>query len=204
MIHHVTCDLLDRSARSSALNELLRTSGPVNHLVFLQRYRGQDDAWAGEIETTLTATKEVIEALRDSFASEGERSIVLVSSVIGDAVVENQPVGYHVAKVGLNAMVRYYAVTLGPLGIRVNGIAPCTMMKEESRHYYEGNADLMQMFRTISPLGRIGTSEDVAGVVSFLTSAQASFVTGQVLTVDGGTSLVWQEWLARKLTPGLS
>ena len=55
----------------------------------------------------------------------------------------------------------------------------------------------MKLFKTITPLGRMGTSEDVASVVQFLCSAQSSFITGQVLTVDGGTSLVWQELLAR-------
>jgi NAD(P)-dependent dehydrogenase (short-subunit alcohol dehydrogenase family) len=199
-VRYWTADLVDKEARNRALQEVMESAGKLNHLVFLQRFRGQGDPWVGEMETTLTATKEVVEALQDKFADSGERAIVMVSTVIGDQVVENQPVGYHVAKVGLKAMVRYYAVKFGPLGIRVNGVAPCTTLKEESKDFYLGNADLVKMFQTMTPLGRMGTSEDVASVVSFLASSQAGFVTGQVLTVDGGTSLVWPEALARKLT----
>ena len=84
-------------------------------LVFCQRYRGADDAWQGELETSLTLTKDVIEAA--TFDGHGNNSIVIVSSVIAHNVADEQPVSYHVAKGGLEAMVRFYAVNLGKRGM---------------------------------------------------------------------------------------
>lgn len=198
-VRYWAADLLDNAARARVLCEIVETGGKINHLVFLQRYRGHGDPWAGEVETTLTLTRDVIEALCGEFA-DGERAIVVVSSVLGEQIVENQSVGYHVVRGGLKSMVRYYAVKLGPRGIRVNGVAPCTFMKEESRDFYLANTELMKMFETMVPLGRIATSEDMVSVIQFLCGRPAAYVTGQVLVVDGGTSVVWHEALARKLS----
>lgn len=193
-------DLLDSEATGRAIREAIDQSGKLDHAVFLQRYRGEGDCWAGELETTLTVTKRVIESLADEFDDSGARGIVIVSSVMSQWIGENQPIGYHVAKAGLDALIRYYAVTLGPRGIRVNGVAPCTTLKEESAAR-GGDAATFELFAAFTPLGRMGTSADVASVVRFLSGRQASFVTGQILTVDGGASVVLQESIARKLVP---
>jgi NAD(P)-dependent dehydrogenase (short-subunit alcohol dehydrogenase family) len=58
----------------------------------------------------------------------------------------------------------------------------------------------MNLYKTIIPLARMGTSEEVANVIAFLCSHKASFVTGQNIVVDGGLSLIWQETLARRLS----
>jgi NAD(P)-dependent dehydrogenase (short-subunit alcohol dehydrogenase family) len=191
-------DLLDKQHLDAALGEILQQNGKLNSLVFLQRYRGQGDNWAGEIETSLTATKNVIERLAGEF--DGGGAIVLVSSIIGAFVVNNQPVGYHVAKAGIDHMIRYYAVTLGPKGIRVNGVSPASVIKDESREFYSKNEKLLDLFKKIVPLGRIGTAEEVAQVIAFLCSPKASIITGQIITVDGGMTLQSQESLARGLT----
>jgi NAD(P)-dependent dehydrogenase (short-subunit alcohol dehydrogenase family) len=192
-------DLLDEKLISGTCSEIIREQGPVNHLIFTQRYRGTDDEWAGEIETSLTATKNVIEQLSDKFADSNQRSIVIVSSIASRLIAGEQPVGYHVAKAGLHQMVRYYAVTLGHLGIRVNSVSPGTIIKDESKDFYLKNQRLQELYNGITPLGRMGTSDDVAGVISFLCSPQSSFVSGQDIVIDGGRSLVWQETLARDI-----
>lgn len=191
-------DLLDKERLDVALGEVIQQNGKLNSLVFLQRYRGQGDSWAGEIETSLTATKNVIERLVGEF--DGGGAIVLVSSIIGQFVVQGQPVSYHVAKAGIDHMIRYYAVTLGPKGIRVNGVSPASVIKEESKEFYSKNEKLLDLFKKIVPLGRIGTAEEVAEVIAFLCSPKASLITGQVITVDGGMTLQSQESLARGLT----
>jgi NAD(P)-dependent dehydrogenase (short-subunit alcohol dehydrogenase family) len=95
-------------------------------------------------------------------------------------------------------MIRYYAVTLGPQGVRANVVSPDTVIKDESRHVYEANRGLTGLYEAITPLGRMGTSEDVAGVVQFLCSEAASFVTGLDVVIDGGLSLVGQAAVARQ------
>lgn len=194
-----TADLADSVSVHTALDNLLAAHGPVHNVVFLQRYRGDADPWIGEIEVSLTGTRLVIDSLQDRFATAGDRSIVIVGSFIGRFVVDNQPLSYHVVKAGLEALVRYYAVRLGPRGIRVNAVAPCTILKEESRDFYLNNEGLLRLYRDITPLQRMGRPEEVAGVIEFLTTADASFVTGQTIVVDGGISANALESTARRL-----
>jgi len=191
-------DIRDATGFAAILGELVAKAGKINNLIFFQRYRGADDHWVAEIETSLTATKMVVEAVQGQFAT-GERSIVIVSSINATLIAAYQPIGYHMAKAALCQMVRYWAVTLGPRGIRVNSVSPGTVIKDESKHAFLKNRRLHNLFRQITPLRRLGQAIEVAKVIGFLCSEQASFVTGQDIVIDGGVSLQWQESLAREL-----
>lgn len=199
-VHYWSVDVLDSQALSGVLSEIIQQNGKVNNLVLLQRFKGDGDKWDGEMATSLTATKNIIEGLVQHFSSSGNNSIVVVSSIADHFIAERQPVGYHVAKAGLFQMVCYYAVALGPRGIRVNCVSPCTTVKDENRDFYLKNEKLLELFKKTIPLGRMGTAAENAQVIAFLCSPKASFVTGQKITVDGGVSLLSQEALARKLT----
>lgn len=92
---------------------------------------------------------------------------------------------YGASKAALNLWTRAMAKELGPQGIRVNAVAPGAVnIPEDPR-----SAKLTQLFVQDTPLGRIGTPEDIASAVRFLISEQASFITGEVLTVSGGYRL---------------
>lgn len=192
-------DIADSEATRRALDAALSVNGAPSYLVFCQRYRGKDDAWAGEIDVSLTAPKHVIESLQDRFSKDADAGIVFVSSVFGDRVGEGQGLSYHIGKAGMNHMARYFAVNLGRKGIRTNTVTPFTFLKQESQDFYLDNKDLLGLYEDIVPLGRMGTAEDSANVISFLCSPAAGYVNGQTLGVDGGLSLVWPETLARKL-----
>lgn len=192
-------DILDPSALEGALGELLTRNGPLDNLVFLQRYRGQGDVWQGELDTTLTATCRLIERLSDSFREGAGGSIIVVGSLLGRLVWAKQPFSYHAAKAALEQLAAYYAVALGPKGIRVNCVSPLTFLKEESKQFYLEDERVSALYREIIPLGRMGTSLDVARVIRFLCSEDAAFVSGQTLVVDGGCSRLFQEGLARRL-----
>jgi NAD(P)-dependent dehydrogenase (short-subunit alcohol dehydrogenase family) len=76
------------------------------------------------------------------------------------------------------------ALELGPSGIRVNNIGPGSTLTEGSAPAYEG--ELREQRAQIVPLRRIGTPNDIANAVAFLVSDQASYISGQILYVDGG------------------
>jgi NAD(P)-dependent dehydrogenase (short-subunit alcohol dehydrogenase family) len=183
----------------SKLKDAIALAGNINYLIFCQRYRGSSDSWAGEIEVSLSAPKKIIEAVQDSFNTSGDRAIVFLSSVFGDKVGEGQDLSYHIGKAGINHMARYFAVNLGRKGIRVNSITPFTFLKDESKDFYINNHELMDLYKSIVPLGRIGTAEDSANLIQFLCSSAAQFISGQNIYVDGGLSLVWPETLARQI-----
>jgi len=198
-VNYWSADVRDETALATALRKIIKSAGRINHLVFLQRYRGADDPWQGEIETSLTATKTTVELLKDNFAA-GEKSIVIVSSINATLIsATSLPLGYHMAKAALCQMVRYWAITLGARGIRVNSVSPGTVLKEESEEFFLNNTSLRELYQRITPLRRFGHAKEVANVIGLLCSNKTSFVTGQDIVVDGGVSLQWQESLAREL-----
>jgi len=199
-LRHEGCDFGKPGSLVAALNAIHTSRPAINHLVFFQRYRGDGDKWQGEIETTLQAARETIDFFSAHFDPSADNSIVGVSSVVGEFVAADQPVSYHLAKAGLIQLMRYYAVTLGPRGVRANTVCPGTTVKPESADFYAKNTPLNELYRKIVPLARMGRAEDVTNVVRFLCSPMSSFVTGQTIFVDGGVSLRSQESLARNLT----
>jgi len=196
-LRHFPADLENSEGYSGLWDRVADAGGPVNYVVLSQRFRGQGDPWAGEIQVGLTASRDLIEGFCGHFAATGDRAIGVVSSVYAEFVGSSQPVGYHMVKGGLNAMVRHYAATLGRRGIRVNAIMPLTYLKQESRTFYEQNEKLMDIYRRLVPLGRLGTAEESADALDFLCSERSSFINGQCLFLDGGVSVVWQEEVAK-------
>ncbi len=199
-VRYWQADLGNHASLAQALTSINEARGALDSIAFFQRFRGTSEAWHGEIETSLTGTRSLIEILVGQFNLRNA-AIVIVSSVNASLISKHLPLGYHVAKAGLNQIVRYYAVALGARGIRVNSVSPGTFLKEESREVVLSNRKLVALYQRIIPLGRIGTADEVTDAVTFLASTRSSFITGQDLVVDGGLSLVFQEALARELVP---
>ncbi len=197
----IEVDLSRVETISRACDDLL-ARGPLDTLAFFQRSRGAaGDPWDAELAVSLSATNALIKRLHEHFARDGARSIVVVGGSAASLVAREQPVGYHVAKAGLRQLVRYYAATLGKDGLRVNMVSPGAAVKEESKRFYDEHRRLRLLNEKFTPLGRMGTSKDIAGVIDFLCSPKASFITGNNIVVDGGLSLLWQETLAREASP---
>ena len=183
----------------TALRQQIEKRGKLSSLVFLQRYRGNSDSWTGELAVAMNATKTLLEGLVPYFDTTGDRSICIVTSNAGTFVARNQTLGYHTSKAALTQMARFYAVKYGPLGIRVNVVAPSAFVKAESAAFYAEQTELQALYAKITPLGRMGTALEVAKTCAFLCGSDASFITGQEITVDGGLSLIMQDALAREV-----
>lgn len=196
---YAEADICDRERTQRQLKRIVRENGPVSYLIFAQRYRGTGDKWHGEIGTTLTAPREIVRNLSKSFVTKGDRAIVFIGSVAAQFILPEQDAAYHVARAGLLQLMRYYAMALGPMGIRVNCVSMGTMLKDEALPFYESNRSLLDSKSALSPLGRMGRPKDVVDAVSFLCSNRASFITGHNLIVDGGIAMVGHETLARSL-----
>lgn len=197
-LNHVFLDLNKLDRIGDAIKEILSIGGKVRYLVFCQRYRGDGDSWAGELQVSLTATRELINALADEFCLSEDCAIGVVSSVYAQLVGSSQPDSYHVAKAALNQLVKYNAWVLGRKGVRINSIMPLTYLKDETKEYYLSNDALMALYEDLVPLRRMGSAKDAANLLDFLCSEKASFINGQSIFIDGGVSVIWPEELARQ------
>ncbi|MGD9932776.1 MAG: SDR family NAD(P)-dependent oxidoreductase [Dehalococcoidia bacterium] len=128
----------------------------------------------------------------------GGGSIVNMSSVHGLLGAPGR-LGYDTAKAAVIGMTRQMAVDLGPIGIRVNAICPGHIVTERSGARWAANPSYLEFFKQQYPLRRVGEPDDIANAVAFLCSAEASFITGHALVVDGGLSVQLQEDLSVRL-----
>ncbi|MBX3010873.1 MAG: SDR family oxidoreductase [Caldilineaceae bacterium] len=125
-------------------------------------------------------------------------SIVNISSVHGLMMAE-QSLAYEGAKSAVIGITRQMACDFGPLGIRVNAICPGHIMTEGLKRHWEKNPSFFPFFEQQYPLRKVGTPEDIANAVNFLCSAEAGFITGHTLVVDGGLTIQLQENLSIRL-----
>jgi NAD(P)-dependent dehydrogenase (short-subunit alcohol dehydrogenase family) len=112
-------------------------------------------------------------------------AIVNMSSVNAVLAIPNQ-VPYVVSKGGINQLTRVMALSLAPHRIRVNAVGPGTILTELAKSAVLGNREAERKILSRTPLGRMGEPEEIAKVVAFLASDDASYVTGQTIYPDGG------------------
>ncbi len=140
-------------------------------------------AYQSQFEGAVQAAFHVGQAVLPHFRQRGRGSIVsLVSDLVARPTVPYHD--YTTAKSALIGFSRNLAAELGPLGIRVNCVAPGLVHPTQSSQPTRESVKAMIVAQT--PLGRLATPDDVAGPVMFLASDASQFMTGQVLTVDGG------------------
>jgi 3-oxoacyl-[acyl-carrier protein] reductase len=124
------------------------------------------------------------QALVPVIAGNGGGSVVNLSSITSKAHAAGTSL-YPASKAAVNQLTQAMAVEFGPMGIRVNAVGPGTVLTEGTAGHY-GNDAARDAIAGVLPLGRMGEPEDISAAVSFLVSDDASWVTGQVLFVDGG------------------
>ena len=192
-IRFYSADLTKIESIAPAIDEIVQAAGQVSRLVFSQRFRGSGDTLDGELDVGVKGTQRIIDYL---FAEQS--AIVVVSSVLGQFIAAEQPLGYHVTKAAQDQLVRFYAVQLASRGIRVNAVAPNLIEKESGREFYLKNPELKRHYESLIPLGQMGTPRDVANAIDFLCSDRAAHITGQILNVDGGVTVLMQHSLGAR------
>ncbi|MEX2617540.1 MAG: SDR family oxidoreductase [Alphaproteobacteria bacterium] len=142
------------------------------------------DAFSRMLDVNLTAAYGMARGMAPLMAAKGAGVIINVTSIAGPVARANDA-AYTAAKGGLAALTRALAVELGPAGIRCNGIAP-GYFATEANAAMVGDPGVTALLDNRVPLRRWGDPVEIAGAAVFLASPAASYVNGQVLTVDGG------------------
>ncbi len=149
-----------------------------------------DERWNALIETDLTGVFRCFRAAIPAMVDAGWGRLLATSSVAGAVQGWPRHAHYATAKAGLVGLVRSLALELGPHGITANAVAPGVIPSPQSLDPVNSlGPDGVEAFAARVPVGRNGTPQDIANAFRYLASEEASFVTGQVLVVDGGVTL---------------
>ena len=147
-----------------------------------------EEDWSRVLDVNLSGVWRGMRAAIPRMLAQGGGSIVNLSSVQARVGLLGWA-GYAASKGGIDALTRQAAVEYAPMGIRVNAIAPGTIATEMNERIMADSPDpdaVMAGWLAMHPMGRIGQPQEVAAAIVFLASDDASFVTGELLRVDGG------------------
>jgi len=188
----MTCDVANASSVEQTVQQALEKCGKIDVLV---NNAGQTwgepaeshplDRWQQVIDANITGTFLMSQVVGRHMIEQGKGSIVNVASIAGLGGGQLNTVGYNASKAAVINLTRALAVEWGKYSIRVNAVAPGmfpTRMTEAIIQRAE------PIYNATTPLGRIGKSGELAPTVLFLASEGASYITGQVVPVDGGRS----------------
>src|SRR2546430_15491823 len=147
-----------------------------------------EEGWHASVEGNLTATFLTIKSILPGMKERKAGTILTISSSAARRANPRSPVPYAAAKAGIEILTQHLATQVGPFGIRVNCIAPETILTERNRQWI--SEAVQRELIDAHPIRRLGTPEDVARTALFLASEDAGWITGIVVDVAGGAAMV--------------
>lgn len=181
-VHALACAVLEHFG---GLDALVCNAGVAPHMGPLATAGDHD--WDTTLTVNLRSAVWLTNLLLPSMAARGGGSVVLMASIAG--IRGNRSLGlYGLSKAALAQLARNLAVEWGPGNIRVNAISPGVIQTEFARPLTDSSA-LMEKRLALTPLRRVGTPEEIAGLALLLAAPAGGFITGQNLIVDGGTTI---------------
>lgn len=189
---YIRCDVGDKAQVDALVAQTLATLGRIDVLVnnagifraadFLDVTEADFDA---VLRVNLKGSFLVGQAVARAMVASGGGSIVNMSSVNGVLTIPNIS-SYNVSKGGVNQLTRVMALALADKNIRVNAVAPGTIATELAAKAVLTSDDARKKIMSRTPMKRLGEPSEIADVVAWLASDAASYVTGEIVTVDGG------------------
>lgn len=189
---YIRCDVGDKAQVDALVAQTLATLGRIDVLVnnagifraadFLDVTEADFDA---VLRVNLKGSFLVGQAVARAMVASGGGSIVNMSSVNGVLAIPNIS-SYNVSKGGVNQLTRVMALALADKNIRVNAVAPGTIATELAAKAVLTSDDARKKIMSRTPMKRLGEPSEIADVVAWLASDAASYVTGEIVTVDGG------------------
>ena len=194
----VACDVTDRLSVEALVDRAVKEYGGLDILVTCAGilrdnliHKMTDSDWDLVVDTHLKGTFLCAQAAQRLMVPARRGKMVFLSS--NSALGNRGQVNYSAAKAGLQGMARTLAIELGPFNINVNAVAPGFIETRMTQAVAERTgidyADLKKAAAERTPLRRIGQPEDIAGVITFLCSDDAGFVTGQTIYATGGPTV---------------
>ena len=191
-VYPCRADVSDRAAVEKMVDNVLREFGKIDVLVNNAGIANQElftkvsmDDWNKMIAVNLTGVFNCTQAVLPSMIKNHSGSIINVSSVWGETGASCE-VPYSTVKAGIIGMTKALAKEVGPSGIRVNCVAPGVISTKMNSHL---SLEDMNSLIDETPLCRIGEADEVATSITFLASDDSSFITGHVLSVNGGFNI---------------
>jgi len=191
----IACDVTKREAVESMVERTVKELGRIDVLVTCAGiirdnllYKMTDDDWDSVIDTHLKGTFLCARAAQKHMVEQKSGKMVFLSST--SALGNRGQANYSAAKAGIQGLTATLAIELGPFNICVNAVAPgyiaTPMTAATAARVGMSPEDHQRASAELTPLRRVGQPEEVAAVVAFLASDDASYVSGQTLYVNGG------------------